>query len=153
MMTIATRKKIDKEVVSDARRIARRRNERSGSSEEEDSMLMRMLSLDEVLRNPAMLAHQPPGEIAETRIAAHAAAAALDAAHDAAVGETQAKPAVTGEPGLLNAAEAATYLNVKESFIRVAGRRGDLAAIQVGRYVRYERKALDDFARRQRRRK
>src|SRR5216683_485576 len=99
MMTIATRKKIDKEVVSDARRVARRRNERSGSSEEEDSMLMRMLSLDEVLRNPAMLVAQSAREIAETRIAAHAAAAALDAAHEAAVGQPPADSGAQAEPG------------------------------------------------------
>ena len=112
-------------------------------------MLMRMLSLDEIMRNPAMLVGQSAREIEETRLAAHMAAAALDAAHEATTGPTQTDSGA--EPGLLNAAQAASYLGVNESFVRVAGRRGDLASVQVGRYVRFERKALDDFARRRRR--
>lgn len=109
-------------------------------------MLMRMLSLDEVLRNPAMLAHQPPGEIAETRIAAHAAAAALDAAHEAAVGQTHADSGAQAEPGLLNTAQAAEYLGVKPSFIAVKARDGVIPRVAIGRYVRFRTCDLDEFA-------
>jgi excisionase family DNA binding protein len=105
-----------------------------------------LLSLDEIARNPAMLAHQPPHEIKETKIAAAAALAALNAA-EADCAPASGNPAAPAER-LLNAAEAASYLGVRESFVRVKAREGDLLSVPVGRYVRFERKALDDFARR-----
>ena len=79
------------------------------------SEIMRMLSLDEVLRNPAMLVAQSAREIAETRLAAHMAAAALDAAHEAAVAEPQADSAT--EPGWLTVAEVEAKYGLKKRWL------------------------------------
>lgn len=108
-------------------------------------MITRLLSLDAIMKNPAMLAKQPAHELRETRIVAHAVAAALDAA------EADDAPA-SGNPegsSLMTAEEAAAYLNCKESLIRESGRRGKLATVKLGEHaVRYERAALDAFAHR-----
>ncbi len=80
-------------------------------------MLMRMLSLDEVLRNPAMLVGQCASEIAETRLAAHMAAAALDAAHEAAVGETRANSGPQAEPRWLTPDEVEAKYPIKKRWL------------------------------------
>lgn len=80
-------------------------------------MIMRLLSLDEIMRNPAMLAVQPAHEIAETRIAAHAAAAALDAAHKAAVGEHGADSGAQAEPGWLTPEQVEAKYHIKKRWL------------------------------------
>ncbi len=79
------------------------------------NLINKLLSLDEIARNPAMLAAQPPYEIAETRLAAHAAAAALDAAHEATADQRGADPAATDR--WLTPAEAETSYPVKKRWL------------------------------------
>ncbi len=63
-----------------------------------------LLSLDEIVRHPEMLAHQAPHEIKETLIACSAALAALNAA-EAGCAPNTANPAGSGE-GLIGIDEA-----------------------------------------------
>lgn len=46
---------------------------------------------------------------------------------------------------LLDAGQAATLLNVPESWIRAEARAGRIPHVQLGRYVRFERQALLDW--------
>lgn len=46
---------------------------------------------------------------------------------------------------LLDAGQAATLLNVPESWIRAEARAGRIPHLQLGRYVRFERQALLDW--------
>ncbi len=78
-------------------------------------MITRLLSLDEILRHPEMLAHQPPHEIKETRIACSAALAALNAA------EADAEP-TAGNPGVpaeewIDADEACALLHFNRRWL------------------------------------
>jgi hypothetical protein len=54
--------------------------------------VMKLISLDEIVRRPEMLVGQPSKEIAETRLAWAAVGAALDAAHSASLPVTPPEP-------------------------------------------------------------
>ncbi len=79
------------------------------------SGLMKLLSLDEIVRHPEMLAKQPPQEIRETKIACSAALAALNAA-EGDTGATAGNPAVPAEEWI-GPAEACILLDVDRRWL------------------------------------
>lgn len=49
-----------------------------------------------------------------------------------------------GEP-LLNVSQAASLLNVRESWVRAAARTGQLPCVRVGRHLRFSREQLEHW--------
>jgi len=75
--------------------------------------VMKLLSLDDILRHPERLANQPPSEILETKIAHAAVGAALAAAESGA-----AAPAAVVEDDWLSPAEVETaYPTLKRRWL------------------------------------
>jgi excisionase family DNA binding protein len=59
-------------------------------------------------------------------------------------GQVEAGPLSLGEP-LLNVAQAASLLNVRESWVRTAARTGQLPCVRVGRHLRFSREQLEHW--------
>src|SRR5487761_1803800 len=59
-------------------------------------------------------------------------------------GQVEAGPLSLGEP-LLNVAQAASLLNVRESWVRTAARTGQLPCVRVGRHLRFSREQLEQW--------
>ncbi len=54
-------------------------------------------------------------------------------------------PTHSGEIGLLNSSQAATYLNVSESYVRKAVARNSIPFVRIGTRVLFKRETLNEW--------